>query len=121
MRVSPNWKCVKNVIKGVIKMREFLRILTFLFLLKEIPEIVFKGKELPSAVFSHRTHAGIKNITCEVCHSNYLKPYENLAKEKNLSLREVIDKKFCEFCHTGKVAFSTKEDKNCRRCHNAKK
>jgi len=71
-------------------MKGFFGILTFLFFLKEVPEIIFKSKELPAAVFSHRVHAGVKNMGCE-------------------------------FCHTGKVAFSSKENKNCIRCHNAKK
>jgi c(7)-type cytochrome triheme protein len=64
-------------------------------------------------VFSGTTHAEA-GLKCLDCH-NKIFPMKKSAQE--LKMAEINAGKYCGACHNGKKAFSTKDTKNCSKCH----
>lgn len=79
--------------------------------------VTFFLKKKENVVFSHRTHAAVKNIPCSLCHESLLKEYMEKAKGTGMKYYEFLDKKFCLNCHSGKVSFNANLEKNCILCH----
>jgi c(7)-type cytochrome triheme protein len=76
-------------------------------------------KPLEPVPFSHKAHAA-KKLGCPDCHT---KPFQmkKLAASKDMTMKVLNEGQFCGNCHDGKKAFSTKEAKDCAKCHVKKK
>lgn len=61
-------------------------------------------------VFSHWFHR--IRFRCKVCHSEL--GFEMRAGSNDVTMKEIIDGKFCGMCHNGQIAWSTE---NCDLCH----
>ncbi|MFQ5847515.1 MAG: cytochrome c3 family protein [Candidatus Methylomirabilales bacterium] len=87
--------------------------------LKVPPDFSFaQGKGSPGPVtFSHAFHKE-KLGKCSACHTKVFKMKRG--KSGTPTMAAMKEGKFCGACHNGKVAFSVKEFKNCKRCHKKK-
>ena len=76
-------------------------------------------KPLTPVPFSHKFHVTEKKPQCPECHT---KPFEmkKLAASPKMTMANLNEGEFCGKCHDGKKAFSTKEAKDCAKCHRKK-
>lgn len=70
-----------------------------------------KATLLPDVVFPHGIHSYW--LSCDSCHP---KPFKKIRGENKIKMNDIYAGKWCGQCH-GKVAFTTKNYTNCRRCH----
>jgi len=81
-----------------------------------------KTKEQGKVVFDGTTHqkAGVK---CTDCHVDPFGPPKVGKPKVSMTMDDINAGKFCGKCHNGKTqigdktVFSTKDEKNCARCH----
>lgn len=73
-------------------------------------------KPLGPVPFSHKVHVTDKKVQCPECH---VKPFQmkKLAASKDMTMAKLNEGQFCGACHNGKRAFSTKDAKECAKCH----
>lgn len=66
--------------------------------------------------FSHKLHVTEKKAGCPECHT---KPFQMKAKaaSADMTMKALNAGEFCGKCHDGKKAFSTKDAKDCAKCH----
>lgn len=76
-------------------------------------------KPLDPVPFSHKSHVTGKKLQCPECHT---KPFQmkKLAASPQMTMKVLNEGEFCGNCHNGKKAFSTKEAKDCSKCHQKK-
>ncbi len=78
-------------------------------------EIFEKGGPLGRVTFSHQHH---KMYQCIDCHPKVFQMEKGASGGgKPLSMREMMDAKFCGKCHDGQTAFSIITGKDCGKCH----
>ena len=65
-------------------------------------------------VFPHWFHR--IRFRCKVCHQEL--GFEMRAGANDVTMKEIIDGKFCGMCHNGRIAWSTE---NCDVCHSGKR
>ena len=77
-------------------------------------------KPLDPVPFSHKLHVTEKKLGCPDCHT---KPFQmkKMAASKDMTMAKLNGGEFCGNCHNSKKAFSTKEAKDCAKCHVKKK
>ena len=61
-------------------------------------------------VFPHWFHR--LRFTCNVCHN--ATGFKMRAGSNDITMADIIDRKFCGMCHTGEIAWSAEY---CNRCH----
>ena len=73
-------------------------------------------KPLEPVPFSHKLHVTEKKLGCPDCHT---KPFQmkKMAASKDMTMAKLNSGEFCGNCHNAKKAFSTKEAKDCAKCH----
>lgn len=75
-------------------------------------------KPLEPVPFKHKFHVTEKKIQCPDCHAKpKLFEMKKLVASKQMTMKALNAGEFCGNCHDGKKAFSTKEAKDCARCH----
>lgn len=70
--------------------------------------------------FSHKFHVTEKKLQCPECHTKVFQ-MKKMAASKDMTMAKLNGGEFCGNCHNGKKAFSTKEAKDCAKCHVKKK
>jgi len=65
-------------------------------------------------VFSHWFHR--IRYRCKVCHHEL--GFEMRAGANDVTMKEIVDGKFCGMCHNGRIAWSTE---NCDLCHSGRR
>jgi len=69
-----------------------------------------------SVIFSHKTHADEKRISCDRCHFGlFAMEALKAQREKDFTMESLYKGKYCGACHNGKAAFAS--DTQCARCH----
>lgn len=66
--------------------------------------------------FSHKLHVTEKKLKCPDCHTKVFQ-MKKLAASKDMTMAKLNGGEFCGSCHNGTKAFSTKEAKDCVKCH----
>ena len=74
-----------------------------------------KAAMMADVLFPHDIHNFW--LDCKNCHPSIFKPKIGA---NPMSMRDIWQGKFCGRCH-GSVAFETKTETNCRRCHSIRK
>lgn len=73
-------------------------------------------KPLGPTPFSHKSHVTEKKLQCPECHTKIFQ-MKKMAASKEMTMTKLNAGEFCGACHNGKKAFSTKEAKDCAKCH----
>jgi c(7)-type cytochrome triheme protein len=76
--------------------------------------VEFDGKGAGKVVFDGKVHAD-KGFKCADCHQSGLFKMKKGADV--ITMKDIIDGKFCGSCHNGTKAFSAKDAANCAKCH----
>jgi len=77
-------------------------------------------KPLGAVSFSHKFHVTEKKLQCPDCHTKVFQ-MKKMAASKDMTMAKLNAGEFCGNCHDAKKAFSTKEAKDCAKCHVKKK
>lgn len=85
------------------------------------PDISYEDtKPLDPVSFSHKLHVTEKKAQCPDCHTKVFQ-MKKMAASKDMTMAKLNAGEFCGNCHDAKKAFSTKEAKDCAKCHVKKK
>ncbi len=71
-----------------------------------------------TVIFDGTVHAK-KGIHCDACHVAGL--FQTKKNADKMTMADMNRGRFCGACHNGKKAFSTSDQKSCRRCHQGTK
>ncbi|MBI4525053.1 MAG: cytochrome C [Deltaproteobacteria bacterium] len=72
-------------------------------------------KPMGPVTFSHKIHVTDKKLQCPDCHTKIFE-MKKVAAPK-MTMKVLNEGEFCGKCHNGGKAFSTKEAKDCSKCH----
>ncbi len=110
----------------MLRSAALLSILSALFLLAPpssfaVPEgltLTWHGGTAGHVLFDGTIHAK-KGLQCDACHVAGL--FQTKYGGDKMTMAEMNRGRFCGACHNGKKAFSTSDQKSCKRCHQGKK
>ena len=73
-------------------------------------------RPLDPVLFSHKFYVTEKKLQCPECHTKVFQMKKQAASAQ-MTMKTLNTEEFCGTCHNGKKAFSTKEAKDCVKCH----
>ncbi len=90
--------------------------------MSQVPPDFSYGEKNPlgAVSFSHKFHVTEKKLVCPDCHTKIFQ-MKKMAASKDMTMAKLNGGEFCGNCHNGEKTFSTKEAKDCAKCHVKKK
>ncbi len=79
-------------------------------------DISYETKPMANVIFSHKFHVTEKKLQCPECHTKIFQMKKGAASPE-MTMAKLNEGQFCGTCHNAKKAFSTKDPKECTKCH----
>lgn len=83
-----------------------------------LPEDIFYDEPVEAVVFSHTTHAGELEFSCDTCHTDIFEmEAKSVQGEPDFDMAGLAEGKYCGTCHSSGNEAAFASDTQCARCH----
>lgn len=83
-----------------------------------LPDDIFYTEPVESVVFSHDSHAGSLEISCDTCHSGMFEMKAlSVQGQPGFDMAGLAEGQYCGTCHSSESEAAFASDTQCARCH----
>jgi c(7)-type cytochrome triheme protein len=84
----------------------------------DLPDNIYYTEPVEAVVFSHKTHAGDMEFSCDTCHTDMFEMEAlDAQSQPDFNMTGLAEGKYCGTCHSPSNEAAFASDTQCARCH----